>query len=83
MWQDWIFSIGQWCFSIALIPSIIGKSVIPISTSGLTAVVLTSFVVAFFTLNLTCSAWSTTVSALCWWILLVKAVLSKTHHHIH
>lgn len=77
MWQDWVFSIGQWGFTLALLPSLLGKSIMPKFTCAMTATILTSFVVCFATLDFNVSAWSTLATTLSWWALLIKAIIKE------
>jgi len=68
-WQDIIFSIGSWIFAIALIPSILSKDKPALSSSLLTASLLTVYVPTYASLGLTVSAISGGSVALAWWIL--------------
>ena len=69
MWQDYVIAIGSWLFIIALIPTIISKEKPALTTSLLTASVLTSYVLCFSSLGMLMSAISGAGTALCWWIL--------------
>lgn len=69
-WQDIIFSVGSWVFAIALVPSILSKTDKPaLSSSLLTAGLLTVYIPAYASLHLWVSAVSGGVIALAWWIL--------------
>lgn len=69
-WQDIVFSIGSWIFALALVPSIMSKSDKPaLSSSLLTAGLLTCYVPTYASLHLWASALSGSVIALAWWIL--------------
>ena len=69
-WQDIVFSIGSWIFAIALVPSILSKTDKPaLSSSLLTASLLTLYVPTYASLGLTVSAISGGIIALAWWIL--------------
>jgi len=68
-WQDIIFSIGSWIFTIALIPSILGKDKPAISSSLITGLVLTVYVIAYGSLNFWLSSVSVGSAALAWFIL--------------
>jgi len=72
IWQDLVMGIGAWMFSIALIPAIRSNSKPPVSTSLLTAGILSTYVVCMATLGLTLSAVSTGATATCWWVLFVQ-----------
>ena len=70
MWQDWVISVGQFLFFIALLPSIRGKEKPALRTSLMTAIVLTIFAYTQYTLGLYLSVVSAIASALGWYILL-------------
>lgn len=71
-WQDWVFSVGNGIFALALLPSVMGKSKPAFSSSLLTASVLAVFVGTFATFSLWLSAAVTTVSASMWLTLAVQ-----------
>jgi len=68
-WQDIVFMVGGFIFAPSLVFSIVEEANIPITTSLPTAVVLTAFVVCYATLNLWLAAVATTLTAICWYIL--------------
>ena len=68
-WQDWVFTIGNWVFILALLPSVWSKSKPALLTSLSTCVVLLTFALAFATMGLFLTALSTVVSSLVWGIL--------------
>ena len=69
-WQDIVFSIGSWIFAIALVPSILSKTDKPaLSSSLLTASLLTLYVPTYASLHLVVSAISGGVIATAWWSL--------------
>lgn len=68
-WQDLVFSIGNWMFSVALIPTILGKEKPALSTSTVNSVVLFIFGFAFTTLSLWLSAASISLNGILWAIL--------------
>ena len=72
MWQDLIFSIGSWIFTIALIPSIISKDKPNRITCFMTAIILVVFSYTYYTMGLLLGALSSFVTALCWVILFVQ-----------
>ena len=69
MWQDYVISMGQIVFIIALIPSILSDNKPAMSTSFTTAAVLSTFVFCFASLGLIFAAITSGGSALAWWIL--------------
>ena len=60
LWQDWVFSVGQVVFLIALIPTIRGKDKPALTTSAVTSLILAFFAYTYFTLEL----WFSTVSSI-------------------
>ena len=68
-WQDWVFSVGQWIFIIALIPTIRGKQKPELSTSVITGIILAVFAFTYYTLSLLVSALSTSLVSTAWFIL--------------
>ena len=74
IWQDIVLMIGGFIFAPSLLVSIINKAVIPTATSLPTALVLTVFVACYLTLGLRLAAFSTGVTALCWYALFFMAV---------
>ena len=68
-WQDVVLMIGGFIFAPSLIVSIIEGAKIPILTSIPTAIVLTVFVVCYITLKLRLAALATSLTALCWYII--------------
>jgi len=71
-WQDIVFGTGQWLFAIALIPSILSNNKPSIMTSALNSMVLASFVIAYITMGFYVSAFSATIVAIEWLILLIQ-----------
>ena len=71
-WQDIIFSIGQWVFIIALIPSVVSKDKPALSSSLMTGSVLAVFAFTYFTLSLWMSGASTILVAAIWFILAIQ-----------
>ena len=68
-WQDLVFSIGNLMLSVALIPTVTGKSKPELSTSIMTAIILFLFGLTFATLSLWFSAVSISVGGTIWTIL--------------
>lgn len=74
-WQDWVLSIGNIIIAIALIPTVLGPSKPAILTSIITATVLYTFGVCFFTLKLKLSCFTVGIAATLWVILLIQGVI--------
>lgn len=69
-WQDILITIGSWIFAIALVPSILNRTSKPaLSSSLITASILTIYVVVYASLRFWGSAASTALVAAAWWIL--------------
>jgi hypothetical protein len=75
-WQDWVFSVGQLVFLVALLPCIIGDNKPEWSTSLITAITLSFFAYTYTTLRLTCSALTAALVAGAWWVLFVQVFFS-------
>ncbi len=69
--------VGGFLFSIALIPAIHQEQKPPITTSLLTATVLTVFSMAMSSLDLWWGTIGTALAAVCWWILLLQRIAAK------
>jgi hypothetical protein len=70
MWQDWAIAVIQWVFALALIPTIRDASAKPsLSSSLLTAILLTALSGIFITLELWNGALSSLAVAIAWFIL--------------
>ena len=76
-WQDWVFSICNWIFSIALIPAILDKEKPPVSTSLTNTVVLFVMAFTFSSLTLWLSALSISINGVLWFILAVQRFKQK------
>ena len=72
MWQDWVFAIGSFIFSVALIPAIRAKEKPPISTSLSTSLLLFAFAACYVSLGYWLSVISGSLTALCWFILFMQ-----------
>jgi hypothetical protein len=70
--QDYIFGIGQLLLFAALIPSILSNHKPALSTSLITATIVSIFVFTFATLDLWFGAISTATIAIGWWILAIQ-----------
>ena len=71
-WQDIVFTVGSFIFTIALIPAIKSKDKPPIKTSLTTSLVLFAFVVCYVSLGFYVSAISGGLTAICWFILFLQ-----------
>ena len=69
MWQDWVITVGQFLFLVALIPSIRSAEKPALGTSLMTGIILTIFAVAQFTLGLYFSVVSAITISIGWYIL--------------
>ncbi|MDO8620333.1 MAG: hypothetical protein Q7R64_03230 [bacterium] len=81
MWQDIVFSVGQWIFIIALIPSLLSKEKPALSTSLMTGTVLAVFAFTYSTLSLWTASVSTVLSAGTWFVLAVQKYNSDRKKH--
>jgi hypothetical protein len=73
LWQDWVFTVGELVFSIALIPSLVSKYDKPDRwTCGITTMVLWVFVPAYWSLELDFATWSGVLAATLWTILWIQ-----------
>ncbi len=68
-WQDVVFMVGNLIFLIALLPSIFSDDKPAKWTSLSTAIVLSLYVVTYYSLSLTYASITGTLSALAWWVL--------------
>ena len=74
-WQDWAIGLGGFLLAPSLIPLVVHGPPPPLTTSGISAVVLWVFVVAFGTLKLPLSTVSTALSASAWSIMVIQSLL--------
>lgn len=74
-WQDIVFSLGNFIFFLALLPSIFSTEKPAFGTSLVTAAFLSVFVYAFITLDLWLSASGTACAATGWWILAAQSFM--------
>ena len=72
IWQDLVFMIGGFIFAPALWPMIKAKTKPPVKASLPTALVLTAFVATYITMGFWLATIATTLTAICWYILLVQ-----------
>ena len=71
-WQDWVLTIGQIIFIIALFPSILSKDKPALQTSLLTAAVAFSIAVVYVTLSVQFAAISAALNGVLWLILAIQ-----------
>lgn len=76
IWQDALISGGQWLFIVALIPMLRapGRQKPPLFTSLLTAMLLMGFAVAYGTLSLTSSMFSSLMLGMAWLFLAAQRI---------
>ncbi len=72
IWQDILMMVGGFIFSVALLPSVLGKEKPARSSCLITGTILTSYVVAMATLGLWLSAGATVLTATMWFVLLLQ-----------
>ena len=72
IWQDWVFGIGTIIFSIALVPSVLGKEKPAISTSLSTGITLMFFAFAQATLALWFACGASVLASVLWLTLAVQ-----------
>ena len=72
MWQDWIISLSQVSFIVALLPSIVSKDKPNLITSVITSFFLFLVSACFYSLNLYASTVFTLLSGIAWAILAVQ-----------
>ena len=72
IWQDILIMLGGFGFSIALLPSLLSKGKPARATCLITGGILSSYVVAMYTLELYLSALGTSITAALWWTLLFQ-----------
>lgn len=65
-WEDWVITIGQVIFIIAIIPAIRGKDKPPVFTSVITGVVLLTFAAAQYSLGLISSVFTSIILGSSW-----------------
>lgn len=69
-WPDLVIAVGQFVLGAALVPTLLdGDAAVPRRTSGLTAVVLSTFVPSFWALGAPVSVAGTSVVAAMWWLV--------------
>lgn len=69
VWQDWILSVGQIFFIVALIPSVVSNHKPAFSTSVMTGTILAVFGLTYATLELALSSIVALTVAALWYVL--------------
>lgn len=72
MWQDYVFAVGIWGFTLAMLPAIRAKEKPPISTSVLTVGFFLLFVAAYASLGLIYAAISEAFATIPWLVVLLQ-----------
>lgn len=72
IWQDWAFGIGTIIFSVALIPSILGKEKPALSTSLPTGITLMFFAFTQASLSLWLACVASVIAGSLWLTLAVQ-----------
>jgi len=69
IWQDWVITIGQLLFFVALLPSVFSEDKPNRWSSLMTAIILATFAYTFWTLGLFWGAFTSTLVTLAWFVL--------------
>ena len=77
MWQDYVFTIGQFIFIAALFPSVFSQNKPAKSTSLLTGLTLLVFAATYTSLHLWFAGATTTLAAAVWLILAAQVLLTR------
>jgi len=77
-WQDWVFSVGQIIFLVALIPTIRGKDKPAITTSVITSIILAIFAFTYFSLKLRFATLTSIAMTTAWATLAVQKYLQNS-----
>jgi len=72
VWQDIVVAVAGLVFAPSLAVSIVKKAKYPLLTSLPTAIALTGITVVYFSYNLYLSVVTTSLTALCWFILALR-----------
>ncbi len=76
-WQELVFAIGGFAFFVALLPSIFSDEKPAFATSFTTALILSLFTFAFYTLDMWLSAAGQAFVTTAWWTLCVQSWLRR------
>lgn len=71
-WQDLVFMLGNIVFFVALIPSIISENKPSKWTSLSTALVMSLYVITYYSLSLTYATVTGAIATTAWWILYLQ-----------
>lgn len=74
-WEDKLLMIGGFGFSIALFLNVLQGPPPPISTCLMTGLILASFCVAYASLGLRLAFWSTVLTCILWFTLLIQRLV--------
>ena len=69
IWQDIVISIASWASTVALLPSVFGRDKPAFTSSVFTGILVSTFGICYFTLELWSSALSAAVLAITWFVL--------------
>lgn len=72
--QDWVLSVCQWVFIVALLPSIFGPRKPAMATSLITGGTLAAMAVTYATLELWIATASTAAVSVGWFVLAAQVV---------
>ncbi len=76
-WQDFVLSVGQILFVVALVPTVVGKDKPALPTSVLTSAVAFSFMVVFASLAVPFASATAGLNGSMWLILAVQKVRQR------
>jgi len=69
IWQDVVISVCSWAATLALLPSVLGKDKPALSSCIFTGVLVSTFGICYYTLDLLSAAASAWVLAAAWFVL--------------
>ena len=78
LWQDWVLTLGQTVFIIALLPSVFSNDKPHKWSSLLNTLVLAIFAFTFWTLGLYWGAIMSALVAIIWAILFIQKITEHT-----
>ena len=73
-WQDTVIGVGGFALFFSLIPMIFAEVPPPLTSSGLVALVLGSYVICFITMRLWLSAIGLSLQTIIWTILVIQGL---------
>ena len=77
IWQDILFAVGGFGFSVALLPSVFGDGKPAKSSCAITGGILMFFAVGYATLGLWWAAGSTALTCVVWAVLYLQQLRGK------